>query len=105
MLGVVGILEDVHKAAKMHFAQLGHKIVFLRASERGDAVDAESEFGSSEYAKEILGAVWGYPPELDLEKEATLQRALVTLIQEGLVGSVHDAPMAASGVAGRMRAS
>jgi phosphoribosylformylglycinamidine synthase len=90
VLGVVGILEDVHKSAKMHFAQPGRKIVLLRANEVGDAVDAESEFGSSEYAKEILGAVWGYPPELDLEKEATLQRALVALIQAGLVESVHD---------------
>jgi len=77
VIGVVGILEDVHKAAKMHFAQAGRKIVLLRANEAGDAVDAELEFGSSEYAKEILGAVWGYPPELDIEKEATLQRALV----------------------------
>jgi phosphoribosylformylglycinamidine synthase len=74
----------------MHFAQAGRKIVLLRANEPGDAVDAESEFGSSEYAKEILGAVWGYPPELDLEKEATLQRALVALSQAGLVESVHD---------------
>ncbi|HWZ83651.1 MAG TPA: phosphoribosylformylglycinamidine synthase subunit PurL [Terriglobales bacterium] len=90
VLGVVGILEDVHKSMKMHFAQLGRKIVLLRANEPGDAVDAESEFGSSEYAKEILGAVWGYPPELDLEKEATLQRAVVALIQAGLVESVHD---------------
>src|SRR5712671_2171965 len=90
VLGVVGILADVHKAAKMHFAQAGRKIVLLRGVEVGDAVDAESEFGSSEYAKEILGAVWGYPPELDLEKEATLQRALVALIQAGLVESVHD---------------
>src|SRR5258706_874788 len=90
VLGVVGILEDVHKAAKMHFAQPGRKIVLLRGTEGGDAVDAESEFGSSEYAKEILGAVWGYPPELDLEKEATLQRALVAVIQAGLVESVHD---------------
>src|SRR5713101_850631 len=90
VLGVVGILEDVHKAAKMHFAQAGHKIVLLRANDGGDVVDAKSEFGSSEYAKEILGAVWGYPPELDLEKEATLQRALVALIQAGLVESVHD---------------
>jgi phosphoribosylformylglycinamidine synthase II len=90
VLGVVGILEDVHKAAKMHFAQPGRKIVLLRATEDGDAVDAESEFGSSEYAKEILGAIWGYPPELDLEKEATLQRALIALIQGGLVESVHD---------------
>jgi len=90
VIGVVGILEDVHKTAKMHFAQTGRKIVLLRANEVGDAVDAELEFGSSEYAKEILGAVWGYPPELDLEKEATLQRALVALIQAGLVESAHD---------------
>jgi phosphoribosylformylglycinamidine synthase II len=90
VIGVVGILEDVHKAAKMHFAQAGRKIVLLRANEPGDAVDAESEFGSSEYAKEILGAVWGYPPELDLEKEATLQRALVALIEAGVVESAHD---------------
>jgi phosphoribosylformylglycinamidine synthase subunit PurL len=90
VIGVVGILEDVHKAAKMHFAQAGRKIVLLCANEPGDAVDAESEFGSSEYAKEILGAVWGYPPELDREKEATLQRALVALIEAGVVESAHD---------------
>jgi len=74
----------------MHFARAGRKIVLLRANVPGDAVDAETEFGSSEYAKEILGAVWGYPPELDLEREATLQRALVALIQAGLVESAHD---------------
>ena len=90
VIGVVGILEDVHKAAKMHFAQAGRKILLLHANEAGDAVDAELEFGSSEYAKEILGAVWGYPPELDLEKEATLQRALVAIIQSGLAESAHD---------------
>ncbi len=90
VIGVVGILEDVHKTAKMHFAKAGRKIILLRGDELGDAVDAELEFGSSEYAKEILGAVWGYPPELDIEKEATLQRALVAIIQEGLVESAHD---------------
>jgi phosphoribosylformylglycinamidine synthase subunit PurL len=90
VIGVVGILEDVHKTAKMRFTQAGKKIVLLRANEAGDAVDAELEFGSSEYAKEILGAVWGYPPELDIEKEATLQRALVAIIRVGLVESAHD---------------
>ena len=81
VLGIVGILEDVHKTAKMEFREPGRTIVLLRGSEPGDITDAESEFGSSEYAKEVLGAVWGYPPELDLEKEATLQRALIALIQ------------------------
>ena len=94
VIGVVGLLEDIRKAVKMHFAEAGResarKIVLLRANEAGDAVDAEVEFGSTEYAKEVLGAVWGYPPALDLEKEATLQRALVAIIQEGLVESAHD---------------
>jgi phosphoribosylformylglycinamidine synthase II len=90
VIGVVGLLEDVHKTAKMHFAKPGKKIVLLRANQPGDAVDAELEFGSSEYAKEILGTFWGYPPDLDLEKEATLQRALVALISAGLVESAHD---------------
>jgi phosphoribosylformylglycinamidine synthase len=90
VLGVVGILEDVHKTAKMHFAAPGRTIVLLRAGGVGDITDVESEFGSSEYAKEILGALWGYPPELDLEREAALQKAVIELIQLGMVESVHD---------------
>jgi phosphoribosylformylglycinamidine synthase len=94
VIGVVGLLEDVHKTTKMHFApegrETGRKIILLRANEAGDAIDAQLEFGSSEYAKEVLGAVWGYPPDLNLEKEATLQRALVVIIQAGLVESAHD---------------
>jgi phosphoribosylformylglycinamidine synthase subunit PurL len=90
VLGVVGILEDVRKTAKMHFASAGRTIVLLRAGEAADITDVESEFGSSEYAKEILGELWGYPPDLDLEKEAALQKAIVELIEARLVESVHD---------------
>ena len=90
VLGVVGILEDVRKTAKMHFTAPGRTIVLLRAGEAADITDVESEFGSSEYANEILGALWGYPPELDLEKEAALQKAVIELVQQGLVESVHD---------------
>ena len=90
VLGVVGILEDVHKAAKMNFAAEGRTIVLLRAGDEADITDVESEFGSSEYAKEILGVVWGYPPELDLEKEAALQKTVIEIVQQGLVDSVHD---------------
>jgi phosphoribosylformylglycinamidine synthase subunit PurL len=90
VLGVVGILEDAHKTTRMHFVVPGRTIVLLRAGEPGDITDAEIEFGSSEYAKEILGALWGYPPELDLEKEAGLQKAIVALVADGLVDSAHD---------------
>ncbi len=90
VLGVVGILDDVRKTAKMPFVAAGRTIVLLRAGEAADVTDVESEFGSSEYAKEILGSLWGYPPELDLEKEAGLQKAVIEIIQQGLADSVHD---------------
>jgi len=90
VLGVVGILEDVHKTAKMHFAAPGRTIVLLRGGEPGDITDAETEFGSSEYAKEVLESLWGYPPELDLEKEAALQKAVIEMVQLGLLDSAHD---------------
>jgi len=90
VLGIVGILEDVHKAVTPDFKSAGRTVLLLRASEPGDRTDAESEFGSSEYAKEILGSVWGFPPSLELEREAALQKAVIEMILAGLVDSAHD---------------
>ncbi len=90
VLGVVGILEDVNKAMFPHFREAGCAVVLLCGSDPGDATDAEVEFGSSEYAKEILGELWGFPPALELEREAALQKATVELIAEGLLESAHD---------------
>ena len=90
VLGVVGILEDVHKAVFPDFREPGRAVVLLRASEPGNLIDAESEFGSSEYAKEVLGQLWGFPPALELKREAALQKAIVEMIQAGLVDSAHD---------------
>jgi len=90
VLGVVGILDDVHKTAKMHFAATGRTIVLLHGGESADLTDVQSEFGSSEYAKEVLGQIWGYPPDLDLEKEAKLQKTVIDLIQQRLLDSAHD---------------
>ena len=90
VLGVVGILEEVHRAAKMHFKAPERTVMLLHAGEVGDATDAETEFGSSEYAKEILETIWGYPPELELEQEAALQKAVVEMIRLELLDSAHD---------------
>ncbi|HUI85118.1 MAG TPA: phosphoribosylformylglycinamidine synthase subunit PurL [Candidatus Binatia bacterium] len=90
VIGVVGILEDVHKAVAPHFRGPGRAVVVLRGSEPGDASDVEAEFGSSEYAKEVLGHIWGFPPALELEKEAALQKAIVEMIDQGLVESAKD---------------
>ena len=90
VLGIVGTLNDVHKAMTPHFREAGRAVVLLRASEPGDLTDAETEFGSSEYAKEILGAIWGFPPALELKREAALQKAVIEIIHAGLAESVHD---------------
>jgi phosphoribosylformylglycinamidine synthase len=90
VVGVVGVIDEVEKAASFEFREAGRSVLLLRGAEPGDATDAEAEFGSSEYAKEILGAVWGFPPALELEKEAALEKCIVELIREGLVESAHD---------------
>ncbi len=90
VLGIVGLVDDVLKVPGMSFREPGRAVVLLRGSEPGDSTDAESEFGSSEYAKEILGTIWGYPPALDLGQEATLQKAIIEIVRASLVESVHD---------------
>jgi phosphoribosylformylglycinamidine synthase len=90
VIGVVGILEDVEQAMQPHFRLEGRSIVLLRSSERGDLTDVEAEFGSSEYAREILGCLWGFPPALEMEGEAALQKCVLALVCAGLVDSAHD---------------
>jgi phosphoribosylformylglycinamidine synthase II len=86
VVGVVGILDDVNKAMTFHFRNSGRDVLVLSAQRAGDEV----EFGSSEYAKEILGEIWGKPPALDLGKEAALQACLTELIRAGSIESAHD---------------
>ena len=47
-------------------------------------------FGSSEYAKVILGSIWGTPPDLDLDAEADLHSLLVQLANRELIRSARD---------------
>ncbi|MGZ7029640.1 MAG: phosphoribosylformylglycinamidine synthase subunit PurL [Terriglobales bacterium] len=90
VVGIVGLIDYVDRAMTHDFRDTGCAIILLRGSEPGDAVDAEVEFGSSEYAKEILGEVWGFPPALELEKEKAVQDCIIDLVGQGLVESAHD---------------
>jgi len=90
VLGIVGILHDVELATHMYFREPGRTLILLRGSEPGDATDAEIEFGSSDYAKEILDALWGFPPALELDKEAALIKCLIEINQARLADSAHD---------------
>jgi phosphoribosylformylglycinamidine synthase len=63
--------------------------------EEADASDAEAQknltaFGSSEFAKVVLGATWGTPPSLDLDAEASLHNLLAVLAWRKLIHSARD---------------
>ncbi len=66
-----------------------------RAREEADSSDAEAEknlaaFGSSEFAKVVLGSFWGTPPALDLDAEASLHNLLAVLAWRRLIRSARD---------------
>jgi phosphoribosylformylglycinamidine synthase subunit PurL len=90
VVGVVGMIEDVADAMTFHFRQPDRDVFLLSGDVPADPARSEAEFGSSEYAKEILGTVWGTPPELDLHREAALQKCVRELILTHNVESVHD---------------
>ena len=91
VLGIVGILDDVTKAVPADFQKSGD-LILLIGEGMGASVPtiALSEFGSSEYAKNLTGSLWGEPPYLDLEAEVQLQQCLVELAGKGLIASACD---------------
>jgi phosphoribosylformylglycinamidine synthase len=90
VVGVVGTLENVEDAMTFHFRRPDHDVYVLSGASPADAVRLEAEFGSSEYAKELLGQVWGVPPALDLKQETALQKCLRELILGDAIESAHD---------------
>ena len=90
VVGVVGILQDVNDAMTFHFRQAERDVLLLSSEPAANQAQAEAEFGSSEYAKEIIGQIWGVPPALDLKQEAALQKCLRELIQNHAIESAHD---------------
>jgi phosphoribosylformylglycinamidine synthase subunit PurL len=61
------------------------------ADDEGGTFAAEmAAFGSSEFAKAVLGSLWGTPPALDLDAEAGLHDMLAILSWRKLVHSACD---------------
>jgi len=107
VLGVVGILDDVSKAVGANFAHpaahphphSGDALLLLDANSSGKKAafgewfgekPALVEFGSSEYARAVLGELWGQLPALDLQKEADMHRRLAALANAGLIHAARD---------------
>jgi phosphoribosylformylglycinamidine synthase II len=91
VLGIVGILDDVSKAVAADFQKAGD-LILLIGEGMGTSVPpiALAEFGSTEYAKAVLGELWGEPAHLDLEAEWQLHQCLAELAEQGLIASASD---------------
>ncbi len=89
VLGIVGIIEDVTKSVPASFRNAGDAVLFVSAF-RGVGRKAQQDMGSTDFAKSVLGELWGAPPVLDLQEEAALHKALVALAEKGLLASAGD---------------
>ena len=89
VLGVVGILDDVTKAVPSGAQKEGDRILLLESY--GPSTDAwHRSFGSSQFAKSIIGEIWGAPPMIHLETEAQLHKCLAGLADRMLIQSAKD---------------
>lgn len=77
VLGIVGISDDVTKAVPNRFAAGDTLLVVGAAAPGNSAAEIAQRFGSSEYAKSVLGTVWGLPPAFDPTREAALHKLLI----------------------------
>jgi phosphoribosylformylglycinamidine synthase II len=89
VLGVVGIIDDVTKAVPSSFRKAGDAVLFVSAT-RGEGRRAKQDMGATDFAKSVLGELWGCPPVLDLKEEFALHKALAALADDGLLASASD---------------
>ncbi len=96
VVGVVGILEDVTKAVPNYFVRRDEVILLWRPyavdfdQERDDWL-SERVFGCSEFAKAVLGEIWGTPPGIDVEFDSRVNSILKTLVDRELISTAFDA--------------
>jgi phosphoribosylformylglycinamidine (FGAM) synthase-like enzyme len=89
VIGIVGIIDDVTKAVPGSFQNAGDAVLFLSAFQGGGR-EARRDFGSTDYAKTVMGELWGAPPVLNLQEEAALHKALAALAEKKLLISATD---------------
>jgi phosphoribosylformylglycinamidine synthase len=82
VIGMVGVVENVDDLTTRDFKAEGDTILLLGEN--------TAEMGGSEFLYALHGEVAGEPPQVDLEAERRLQRAVLALVRERLLHSAHD---------------
>ena len=86
VIGALGILDDVTKHVNMAFKETGDLVALLGAAE---VQDNPASLAGSEYLEVVHGLMAGRPT-IDLDREASVQRACRRAIREGVLHSAHD---------------
>lgn len=81
-MGLVGIVHDLGQVTTTEFKQAGDVIYLIG--------ETATEFGGSELQQMVEGRIFGKVPAIDLEVEASRQKALLKAIQSKLVQSATD---------------
>jgi phosphoribosylformylglycinamidine synthase len=84
-MGIVGLMQTAAPVT-MDFKRAGRSIILIGGIGAAD----EIRFGGTQYAKAVLGQIWGLPPALDLDYERRVQAAIREIVREGLAESAHD---------------
>ena len=85
VLGIIGLMKTAAPVPVAFQREQAH-LVLLGGFRETDA----TRFGSSEYAKVILGQLWGLPPALDMDYEKRVHEAMREIVAAGLAESAHD---------------
>ncbi len=85
VLGIIGLMKTA-VPAPVQFRSVGAHVVLLGGWRENHAL----RFGSSEYAKVVLGQLWGLPPQLDMAYEKRVHDCVREILAAGLAESAHD---------------
>jgi phosphoribosylformylglycinamidine synthase len=86
VIGALGLLQDVSRNCRAAFAHEGDAVVYLGASSiAGDA----RHLAASEYLERLHGIVAGQP-QIDIQREVAVQKAVRELIARSALTSAHD---------------
>ncbi len=81
-IGMLGIIDDLNLTMSMNFKNEGDEIFLIGNSRQ--------ELGGSEYVKYYANKVTGLAPEISMDEEISLQKAILNLIQNKIINSAHD---------------
>jgi phosphoribosylformylglycinamidine synthase len=82
VVGMVGVIEDYGKRLQAGLRSEGDFVLLIGSS--------HNDLGGSEYLKVEHGHVAGRPPSIDLSREKTVQRLILSAAHSGYLHSAHD---------------